>query len=122
MTEDAAQWDAELGALASPAPLLQSWAWGEVQRKSGWSVERLRLGEAMASVLLRRVGPVTEAYVPRGPVPPTAVAVDELVAHGTARGWARLVVEPEAPEEFAAVLKERDFVSVQPIQPQHTRI
>jgi len=81
---DANRWDAELEERASPAPLLQTWAWGEVQSQAGWKVERVRLpGGAMASVLLRSVGPAREAYVPRGPVPASAEAMDALVE------WAR---------------------------------
>ena len=122
MSKDAKQWDDALSELASPPPLLQSWAWGEVQAKSGWSVERVRLDGAMASVQLRKVGPAVEAYVPRGPVPPTPDAVDKLVAHALSRGWAKLVIEPEAPEHIASALTERDFAGVHPVQPQHTRI
>ena len=117
------RWDGELAAAASPAPLLQSWAWGEVQARSGWTVERVRLpGGALASVQLRTVGPAREAYVPRGPVPATAEAFDALAQWARGARLARLVVEPEAPAEAADALKERGFKRVAPIQPQYTRI
>jgi lipid II:glycine glycyltransferase (peptidoglycan interpeptide bridge formation enzyme) len=122
MNKQAEAWDRGLDERASPAPLLQSWAWGEVQGRSGWSIERVRLGEAMASVQLRKIGPAVEAYVPRGPVPPTTDALDMLVAHGRQAGWARLLVEPEAPNDLVAAMKEREFVGVEAIQPEHTRI
>jgi lipid II:glycine glycyltransferase (peptidoglycan interpeptide bridge formation enzyme) len=120
---EADKWDGELAERASPAPLLQSWAWGEVQARSGWNVERVRLvGGAMASVLLRKFGPAREAYVPRGPVPATPEAVDWLVAWARNARIARLVVEPEAPEPFGELLTERRFSRVLPIQPQHSRV
>lgn len=122
MTESAAAWDAALEEHGSPSPLLQTWGWGEVQARSGWSVQRVRLEGAMASVLIRSVGPAREAYVPRGPVPATAAAVDALVAWARAARIAKLRLEPEAPPASAGVLTERGFVKVNPTQPEHTRI
>src|SRR2546428_657130 len=85
MTADAELWDRELAERAPRAPLLQSWGWGEVQSRAGWSVERLRIspGGAMASVQIRKVGLAREVYVPRGPLPATIEAIDGLVK------WAR---------------------------------
>jgi len=121
--DDASRWDRELDERASPAPLLQSWGWGEVQAQAGWRIERVRLkGGAMASVQLRSVGPAREAYVPRGPVPATAAAVDALVEWAKAARLARLVVEPEAPPALMDQLAERNFSATAQIQPQHTRI
>jgi hypothetical protein len=123
MSTDATTWDRDLDNLASPSPLLQTWGWGEVQSKAGWAVERIRLaGGAMASVQLRNVGPVREAYVPRGPVPATAESIDALVEWAGATKIAKLRIEPEAPPEFAEVLSERGFTKVAPTQPEHTRI
>ena len=123
MTTDIEAWDRELSERATPAPLLQSWAWGEVQSRSGWTVERVRLGDAgMASVLLRKVGPASEAYVPRGPVPATEHAIDGLIEWARRRRIARLVVEPEATDDFKEALAGRGFISSAPTQPQHTRI
>lgn len=123
MSDEAARWDADLAERGSPAPLLQSWAWGEVQSRSGWEVERLRLPHGpRASVQLRKVGPAREAYVPRGPVPCTTDALQALVAWARGAGIARLVVEPEAPAELGEVLIEMSFKRVAPTQPQHTRI
>ena len=123
MTSESERWDSELNAHASPAPLLQSWAWGEVQSRSGWTVERVRLASnTMASVQLRKVGPAREAYVPRGPVPATGAAMDLLVAWARNAGVARLVVEPEATEDLSEGLTARGFVKTASVQPQHTRI
>jgi len=121
--DDASRWDRELDERASPAPLLQSWGWGEVQARAGWRIERVRLkGGAMASVQVRSVGPAREAYVPRGPVPATAEAADALVEWARAARMARLLVEPEAPAAFADDLAQRHFSTTAPTQPQHTRI
>jgi lipid II:glycine glycyltransferase (peptidoglycan interpeptide bridge formation enzyme) len=119
----AESWDRDLGERASPSPLLQSWAWGEVQSRAGWTVERVRLdGGAMASVLVRGVGPVREAYVPRGPVPPTHTSMEALVAWARTKRFARLRVEPEALAEFAHVLGELGFTKAEATQPANTRI
>jgi lipid II:glycine glycyltransferase (peptidoglycan interpeptide bridge formation enzyme) len=121
MSVEAERWDRELAELASPPPLLQSWGWGQVQRKAGWAGEYLRLTGAMASVLTRKVGPVTEAYVPRGPAPATPQALERLIDWASSRRVARLVIEPEAQEGFAD-LRALGFRQVAPTQPQHTRI
>ncbi len=116
-------WDAELDERALPSPLLQSWGWGEVQSHAGWSVERVRLaGGAMASVQLRGLGPVREAYVPRGPVPASPEAVGALVDWARSARVARILVEPEAPLEFGEVMRARGFSPATSVQPQHTRI
>jgi hypothetical protein len=116
-------WDRALNELASPSPLLQTWGWGEVQSRAGWTVERVRLGGvALASVQLRGVGPVREAYVPRGPVPATPASIDALVEWARAARVAKLRLEPDAPPTFGEVLAERGFARVEPTQPEHTRI
>ena len=123
MKTDAAGWDRDLEQQASPSPLLQTWGWGEVQSRAGWSVERAKLGDgAMASVQLRSVGPVREAYVPRGPVPATPESIDALVEWARTAKVAKLRLEPEAPPTFGDVLAERGFMKGKPTQPEHTRI
>ncbi|HLQ17197.1 MAG TPA: peptidoglycan bridge formation glycyltransferase FemA/FemB family protein [Candidatus Eisenbacteria bacterium] len=116
-------WDQELEGRVLPPPLLQSWAWGEVQARAGWTIERIRLpGGAMASVQVRRVGPAREAYVPRGPVPAVPEAIDALVSWARGKKMARLVIEPETTAPVADALKKRGFAATAPTQPQHTRI
>ncbi len=123
MTAAREAWDRELDERASPAPLLQTWGWGEVQSHAGWTVERVRLaGGAMASVQLRGLGPVREAYVPRGPVPASPEAIGALVDWARAAKVARITVEPEAERDFAGVLGQRGFKPATSVQPQHTRI
>lgn len=121
-TEDQ-QWDGLLDAATSPAPLLQSWAWGEVQSHAGWSIERVRLPSGgVASVQIRSFSGASEAYVPRGPVPATRATLTQLIEWCRSQRIARLVVEPEAPAELGEVMTELGFRATTPIQPQHTRI
>ena len=123
MTMDSDRWDGELEERAAPSPLLQTWAWGEVQGRAGWTIERVHLaGGAMASVQIRAVGPAREAYVPRGPVPATPEAIGALVEWARGARIARLTIEPEAPSSFSASMLERRFEHATPVQPQHTRI
>ena len=123
MNAAATGWDQNLEERVSPSPLLQTWGWGEVQSRAGWTVERILLDDgAMASIQLRSVGPIREAYVPRGPVPVTSASIDALVTWARGAKIARLRIEPDAPAGFADVLREHGFARVDPTQPEHTRI
>jgi hypothetical protein len=114
-------WDAGLGELASPAPLLQSWGYGESQAREGWTVERVQLPSgARATVLLQGRGRFRRAYVPRGPVPAGSEAVAELAAWARERRLARLRVEPEAGPELGDALAALGFKPVRPIHPRET--
>ncbi|HXW00415.1 MAG TPA: peptidoglycan bridge formation glycyltransferase FemA/FemB family protein [Anaerolineae bacterium] len=49
--------------------LLQSWAWGELKSRFGWTALRLYVGEGAAQILFRRLPlGLTLAYIPKGPV------------------------------------------------------
>lgn len=62
-----AQWDAAIERLGGD--LLQSHGWGVFKRKHGWNVEQVTAsGGSRAQILFRHVGPLSQAYVPRGPV------------------------------------------------------
>jgi peptidoglycan pentaglycine glycine transferase (the first glycine) len=67
-SEDQAAWD-QLLAAHRDGHLLQSWAWGQLKARFGWSVERLAVGQACAQVLYRPLpgGMGSIAYVPKGP-------------------------------------------------------
>lgn len=122
---EAESWDERLRALSQPAPtpLLQSWAWGEVQTSAGWRVERLPLpGGGVASVQLRGRPPFERGYVPRGPVPADRVSLEGLIGWARERGLARLRVEPEAGQQLAGVLRELGFRPSPQVQPQYTMI
>jgi lipid II:glycine glycyltransferase (peptidoglycan interpeptide bridge formation enzyme) len=66
---DQSTWDSILTEL--DGHLMQSWAWGEFKRQEGWRVERLLVsgasGIGMAQVLFLPRGPITTAFIPRGP-------------------------------------------------------
>jgi hypothetical protein len=76
----------------------------------------------MASIQLRGVGPVREAYVPRGPVPASAESIGALVEWARGAKIAKLRLEPESPPAFGDLLAERGFIKAEPTQPEHTRI
>ncbi|HVD01104.1 MAG TPA: peptidoglycan bridge formation glycyltransferase FemA/FemB family protein [Candidatus Dormibacteraeota bacterium] len=121
----AEEWDRRLAEAARPglAPLLQSWAWGEVQARSGWRVERLELPSgALASVQLRGRAPLERAYVPRGPVPAGEAALTDLARWSAERGLARLRVEPDAGAELVPVLRGLGFRPSPQVQPKYTMI
>jgi hypothetical protein len=116
-------WDAGLARLARPAPLLQSWGFGETQAREGWQLERVRLSEEVqASVLLQGRGRLGRAYVPRGPVPATPAALSVLVDWARERGLARLRVEPEAGPELAEALRGLGFRAAPAVHPPETVI
>jgi hypothetical protein len=116
-------WDARLQELASPAPLLQSWGYGETQAREGWAVERLRLpGGALATVLFQGRGRLRRAYVPRGPVPATPEALGELARWAREQRLARLRVEPEAGPQLREALDELGFRPAAHVHPPETVI
>jgi len=49
--------------------VLQSWAWGELKSRFGWTALRLHLDGAAAQILFRRLPlGLTIAYIPKGPL------------------------------------------------------
>ena len=62
-----AQWDEYL--LAGNGHLLQSWAWGELKSRFGWTPLRVHVGEATAQILFRHLPlGLSLAYIPKGPI------------------------------------------------------
>lgn len=108
--------------LAQPAPLLQSWAWGEVQARSGWAVERLHDEGWLATVLVKGPSAALQAYCPRGPVAPSRAALESIVSWARQKGVAGLRVEPETGSELDPVFRELGFKPTTFVQPQHTLI
>lgn len=127
--DDADAWDRSLTAM--DASLLQSWAWGELKRRHGWSVERVGFdatwGQARAQVLFRSRGPVSLAYVPRGPVleGDHDRAFRALVTHldraCRKRRAISLIVEPNGPLGLTGTYRTFGFVrGPAPFQPERT--
>jgi peptidoglycan pentaglycine glycine transferase (the first glycine) len=116
-------WDAALRGAASPAPLLQSWGFGETQAREGWAVERVRLpGGAQATVLFQGRGRLRRAYVPRGPVPATPEALRELACWAMERRLSRLRVEPEAGPELSEALSDLGHRPAPSLHPAQTLV
>lgn len=121
--DQAADWDAELAGLVTPAPLLQSWAWGELYRRLGWRPQRVRLPSGgRAQVLIRGTGPLRWGYVPRGPVPASLSTIEELADWGRSERLAMLRVEPEGTVELRQQLRGAGFRPGRSIEPKHSSI
>lgn len=100
--EDARAWDAAVAAAPNPQ-LLQSWRWGELQSRFGWTAERRQVaGDAAVPVSLLTTASLVPGrrfgYLPRGPVVnaegmPAALAA--VADWGRTDGLAFVRVEPE---------------------------
>ena len=115
--------------------LLQTWAWGELKGAFGWEPVRVALERdgaliAGAQVLYRRLGPLSLAYVPKGPIllenDPDAARTLWDAVHRLSRRWRALAlkVEPEWRDEDAAAHKRLRTWGFRPspdtIQPRRT--
>lgn len=105
---------------------MQSWRWGEFKRQHGWNVERVQAGDSLAQILLRRRGPLTIAYIPRGPVfsddpadgPALKKAIDEVCSR---RRVVTLLIDPERPLPATWTAKEGGFeIGAEAIQTPRT--
>jgi lipid II:glycine glycyltransferase (peptidoglycan interpeptide bridge formation enzyme) len=71
-TNDRKGWDSFV--LSSPSGhIFQTYSWGEISKELGWSVNRYYVKEndaiaAIAQILIRRKGPFSLMYIPRGPI------------------------------------------------------
>jgi lipid II:glycine glycyltransferase (peptidoglycan interpeptide bridge formation enzyme) len=112
--------------------LLQSWNWGELQSRFGWSVERLLVGDGRHGVCsLQRTPSLLPGgsiyYVPRGPAVVEAARMQILDALGRrarAGGGLVLRIEPNAHvgDEWSAFFEGRGFTQGTPVQPQATQL
>jgi peptidoglycan pentaglycine glycine transferase (the first glycine) len=138
----AASWDTFVAAHPQ-AHLLQTFPWGELKGRFGWSVERVALatvgGQARpvetivagAQILYRRLpfGLGTLAYVPKGPLldwgdtERAAELITILDQTARARKAIALTIEPDLPDtpEHADCLTRAGFVpGAASIQPRRT--
>ncbi len=127
----AATWDRIV--LAQPdGNLLQSWAWGELQARFGWVVERICFEDGAAGVCsLQRSRSVLAGggvyYVPHGPVVPAGArerVVGALADYARRKAGVVLRIEPKAPagDPWPDLLTARGFRPEQPVQPLVTRL
>ena len=106
--KERADWNEQLSSLPA-AHVLQTWEWGEFKRvTTGWQPLRLAFlqgGElvAMASVGLRRQGPLRILYAPRGPTLAwedaqlRAAVLDQLQALAQKWNALWLKIDPDLP-------------------------
>jgi lipid II:glycine glycyltransferase (peptidoglycan interpeptide bridge formation enzyme) len=101
--DDAGTWDAAVAA--ANGHLLQTWGWGELKGRFGWSPRRLAVEDggcliAGAQVLYRSLGPLQLAYVPRGPWGDLSVGSVQAVlagVHALDRRQRAILLKVEAP-------------------------
>lgn len=128
---ETATWNAALRQAGGH--FLQSWEWGAFKERQGWTVRRVRVvgddGEALAQVLFRHKGPISVAYVPRGPAlagsgdpgPLFAQLRDELDAVCHDGRAVSLILEPDRPLGLAGSFRDVGFVrGPHPFQPART--
>lgn len=117
--------------------LLQTHAWGELKARFGWQAIRVVVLDgnqalAGAQLLYRKIGPLSLAYVPKGPFgvrqnDPAAKALLERIHALSRRQRAiALKLEPEWPDQDEGAhrwLRQRGFEpSSQCIQPRRTMV
>ena len=111
--------------------VLQSRAWAEHRRASGWRPLFMSAGERRV-LALTRPWPLVgggSAYLPRGPVPvaggeATARFLVAVAATLAARGIDVVAADPEVPadERYGALIREAGFRPIEEIQPARHRI
>lgn len=106
--EDPGEWDALLLSLPTPH-LLQTWTWGQLKSRFGWSASRLGWRDAAgtpsaaAQLLVRSERGLKLAYCPKGPVLDwgdgelRSQALRGLLAEARGMGAFMLKIDPEVP-------------------------
>jgi lipid II:glycine glycyltransferase (peptidoglycan interpeptide bridge formation enzyme) len=112
--------------------LLQSWSWGELQLRFGWTVERLLVQDGRHGVCsMQRSATLLPGgavyYVPRGPAVVESARMqmlDALERRARAGGGVVLRLEPNARvgDEWPAFFEGRGFTSAKPVQPEATQL
>jgi peptidoglycan pentaglycine glycine transferase (the first glycine) len=130
-TLGAEAWDALLLQQAE-GNLLQSWHWGELQSRFGWTVDRLLLDDGRHGLCsLQRTATLFPGgavyYVPRGPAvaEPARMQMLDAVEDRARRGGGMVLrVEPNdrVGDEWPAFFEGRGFQPGKPIQPEATQL
>jgi lipid II:glycine glycyltransferase (peptidoglycan interpeptide bridge formation enzyme) len=120
-------WDDAVAAAPNPH-LLQSWRWGELQSRVGWTAERreLDIGGMTAPVTLLTTPALLPGsrfgYVPKGPVVDSQAmpaVLQAIAAWGRDMGLAFVRIEPELE---AGWQPPGDWQTGPATQPEHTSI
>jgi lipid II:glycine glycyltransferase (peptidoglycan interpeptide bridge formation enzyme) len=130
--EELVNWDART-VDAAGGHVLQSRAWAEHRRASGWRPRFLVTDDGAFALALTRPWPAIgggSAYVPRGPIPDAdgaVIAAREIaIADYLAAGGIDVVAaDPEVPaadEAFRQAIDEAGFRSIEEIQPSRHRV
>jgi lipid II:glycine glycyltransferase (peptidoglycan interpeptide bridge formation enzyme) len=124
-------WD-ELLRQQPEGNLLQSWTWGELQSRFGWTVERLLVeGRRQGLCSLQRTGTLFPGgavyYVPRGPAVTEASRLpllDELDRRARSSGVVVLRIEPNdrVGDEWPAFFEGRGYRTGKAVQPQASQL
>jgi len=124
-------WD-ELLLQQPEGNLLQSWRWGELQSRFGWTIERLLVQDGRHGLCSlqrsRSIFPGAAVfYVPRGPAvvePARMQLLDELERRARAGGGIVLRLEPNdrVGDEWPALFEGRDYQPGRSVQPQATQL
>ena len=127
MTPEQAAWDEALAAAPNPS-LLQSWRWGELQSRFGWTAERRRIESGGAEIPVTMLTSATRlpgsrfGYIPRGPAvgaPQVPALLDAIAAWARDLGLAFVRVEPELESPW---VPPEGWVRSQATQPADTSI
>lgn len=102
-----AEWQDALAALPSPH-VLQSWSWGDLKSRWGWTAQHWLLhdddGSACAMLVLRRsFGPLCMLYAPKGPVARDMRAYERGLAKLESLGRAQRAVWVKADGDPPAI-------------------
>ena len=124
-------WD-QLLLQQTEGNLLQSWHWGELQSRFGWTIDRLLVQDGRHGLCsLQRTSTLFPGgavyYVPRGPAVIESARIpmlDELERRSRAGGGITLRVEPNdrVGDEWPAFFEGRGFAQRKPVQPEATQL
>lgn len=124
-------WDVLL-AQQPEGNLLQSWRWGELQARFGWTIERLLVQDGRSGMCsLQRTTTLVPGgasyYVPRGPAvsePARLPLLDEIERRARSGGGVVVRVEPNdrVGDEWPAFFEGRGYRSGKAVQPQATQL
>lgn len=110
---------------------LQSWEWGEFQKKLGRRVWRLKFGELSAQIIKHKLPLINKGYfyIPRGPILKNALQKDwkdflnhiKILAKEEKAVFLKMEPIGTGPE-ILKILEEKELKKIAPTQPQKTKV